>query len=79
MRVSVRVVAFLLVLVASGTWVLAQSVQPKPVFPTVISGDDIGFRMEGQNGSRPTGRLVVRINGQWVEPEFATGLKFITK
>ena len=79
MRLSVRVVALLLVLVASGTWVLAQSVQPKPVFPTVISGDDIGFRMEGRKGSTPTGKLVVRINGQWVEPEFSAGLKLITK
>ena len=79
MRPSARLVVFLLAIVASGTWVLAQAVQPKPVFPTVISGDDIGFRMESQKGSRPTGRLVVRINGQWVEAEFAAGVKFITK
>jgi hypothetical protein len=79
MRLSARLVVLLLALVASGTWVLAQSVQPKPVFPTVISGDDIGFRMESRTGSRPTGRLVVRINGQWVEAEFAAGVKFIGK
>jgi hypothetical protein len=79
MKISARLVVILLVLVASGTWILAQSVQPKPVFPTVISGNDIGFRMEGQKGSRPTGRLVVRIGGQWVEPEFAMGVKFITE
>lgn len=79
MRFSARVVALLLVLVASGTWALAQAVQPKSVFPNVISGNDIGFRVEGHKGSTPVGRLVVRINGQWVEPEFATGVKFITK
>jgi hypothetical protein len=79
MRFSARVVTLLLVLVASGTWVLAQAVQPKPVVPNVISGNDIGFRMEGQKGARPIGRLVVRINGQWVEAEFASGVKLITK
>jgi hypothetical protein len=79
MRLNPRLVVLLLAIVASGTWVLAQSVQPRPVFPTVISGDDIGFRVESHSGSRPAGRLVVRINGQWVEAEFAAGVKFITK
>jgi hypothetical protein len=33
----------------------------------VISGADIGFKPEGWEGAARTGKLVVRINGQWVE------------
>ena len=33
----------------------------------IISGNDIGFRMEGTNAAgEPVGTLVVRIDGQWV-------------
>jgi hypothetical protein len=38
-----------------------------PVPPTVLSGSDFGFRVEGMKNNRPTGVLVVRVNGQWVE------------
>jgi len=41
----------------------------------VISGGDLGFRVEGQaRDGTPTGKLVVRINGQWVEAGFAVGI-----
>ncbi len=33
----------------------------------VISGADIGFKPEGWEGNARTGKLVIRINGQWVE------------
>jgi len=36
--------------------------------PTIISGADLGFRVEGHTGGVPVGRLVVRVNGRWVEP-----------
>ena len=39
--------------------------------PTVISGSDIGFRVDRQRDGLPVGALVVRFNGKWVEPEFA--------
>jgi hypothetical protein len=39
--------------------------------PTMISGSDIGFRVDRQRDGVPVGALVVRVNGQWVEPEFA--------
>jgi hypothetical protein len=33
----------------------------------IISGNDIGFRMEGTNqAGQPVGTLVVRIDGEWV-------------
>jgi hypothetical protein len=53
----------------SGTIIIA----PPP--STIIAGADLGFRVEGHKGDTPLGRLVVRINGQWVEVEDA----FVTK
>lgn len=56
----------------------AQAVGTEQVLPTVISGSDIGFRMEGRRGNTPVGRLVVRVNGRWVEVESAWTAKPIT-
>jgi hypothetical protein len=52
------------------------SVQPQT--PTIISGNDLGFRVEGRKGNTPVGALVVRINGQWVDAEFGVGIKRLT-
>ena len=52
---------------------------PQGQAPTVISGDDLGFRVETDRGGVPTGRLVVRVNGQWVEPRFSPGLRRLTQ
>ncbi len=55
--------------------------------PRVLSGSDVGFRVEGQRRdprtdpqtgrTAPTdiltGQLVVRVNGQWVEAEISGG------
>ena len=45
---------------------------------TVISGSDLGFRVERPRGSRMTGTLVVRINGEWLVAEPAEGVKALT-
>lgn len=63
---------------AGVAWGAAQAVVQK-VPPTVLSGADIGFRVEGRKGNTPVGTLVVRANGQWVEVQFSTGAKLITK
>lgn len=67
----VRIVAvlgsLLAVLVA---WIAAQAPTP-----TVISGGDIGFRVESQRGGVPVGRLVIRVDGNWIEPEIALGVR----
>jgi hypothetical protein len=53
----------------AGLWVRAQVVQPPNVStPTIISGADVGFRVERWDGDTPIGRWVVRSSGQWVEP-----------
>ena len=69
-------------------------VQPFPSDPRILSGDDIGFRVDGQRRdsrmdrqtgrSAPvtilTGRLMVRVNGQWVEAEMsAAGIRPATE
>jgi len=35
--------------------------------PRVVSGSDVGFRVEGRNpAGEPTGTWVIRVNGEWV-------------
>ena len=55
--------------VASAAAYSQVAVAPTPVTPVVLSGADIGFRVEGTINGVPAGRLVVRTrNGEWVEP-----------
>ena len=55
-----------LVIVSMATYAVAQT--PRPAQPTV-SGNDIGFRVEGTDvKGQPFGTLLIRYNGQWVEP-----------
>jgi hypothetical protein len=79
MRLTWQWLVVSLTIVSGGTWALAQAVQPRPVTPTVYSGADLGFRVVGRKGAKPTGKLVVRIDGQWVDVEFAGGVMLITK
>ncbi len=51
---------------------------PTPT-PTLFSGSDIGFRVDGQKGSTPVGSLVIRVNGQWVEPEYSVKVKLLNR
>ena len=54
-----------LVAMAMATFVVAQSRFPEP---RIVSGNDIGFRVEGTDLSgKPMGTLMVRVNGQWSE------------
>jgi hypothetical protein len=39
--------------------------------PNIMSGPDIGFRVEGQRNGAPTGTMVVRIDGTWRTVESA--------
>ncbi len=53
----------------------AQTAAQRGATPTIISGSDLGFRVERQRGDRVYGTFLVRINGEWVVAEPATGLK----
>ena len=52
----------------------AQAGLPTPDRPlitegtTILSGSDVGFRVERTQEGVPVGTLVVRVNGRWVEP-----------
>ena len=55
-------------LLSFAAWASAQFYAVQPVNPPItLSGADIGFRVEGRQGSAVTGRLMVRIDGEWVE------------
>jgi len=63
-----------LAIVAGFTSALMRAQAPSQVPPPsqattarVLSGPDIGFRVESTRDGRAVGTLVVRINGQWVE------------
>ena len=35
--------------------------------PTIVSGTDLGFRIERTQDGIPVGRVVVRVDGRWVD------------
>jgi len=54
-----------LVLVSMATFAVAQTRRlPAPI---TLSGNDIGFRVDGVEKGKPVGTLMVRFNGEWVE------------
>ena len=54
---------------AASSAAVAQFVFPRSVEPVVLSGGDVGFRIEGERGGTPVGRIVVMRDGQWIEAE----------
>jgi hypothetical protein len=49
-----------------------------PPAARVLSGADIGFRVESSSEGRAVGTLVVRINGQWVDTVSSVTSKRVT-
>jgi hypothetical protein len=58
-----------ILLIAAVQWGASQTRSGSSVSGTVISGSDLGFRVDERIGDVITGSVVVRINGEW----FATG------
>jgi len=85
MKKTLLIVAVVGVVSGVTGWAFAQQGRPgapqapqAPTFTppvlTVLSGNDIGFRIEEQRDGVPVGVLVVKVNGAWVAPAFtATG------
>ena len=50
-------------------------VQPETVAPFVVSGGDVGFRVEGRRGNTPVGRVVIRKDAKspWTPVAFGDG------
>jgi hypothetical protein len=68
-------------LVGGGLWAHAQVQLPngRPDDGTVLTGNDLGFRVETSGPDSVTGRLVVRLNGKWVEAKSSgVGIKRLT-
>jgi hypothetical protein len=61
-----------LTIAAATAFVTAQVVAVQPVPPRVMTGADVGFRVEGIRGNIPVGTLVVKVNGEWVAAEIVT-------
>jgi hypothetical protein len=70
---------WLLSMFAVGAWASGQA-PPQPDDPgRIISGNDIGFRVEDVKNNRLVGRFVVRVNGQWREVEESAITKRLTQ
>jgi hypothetical protein len=61
-------------LLGLGAWLHAQATDTA----RIVSGSDIGFRIEGRRGNTPIGTFVIKINGQWVPVESAAAPKALT-
>ena len=59
-----------------GTWISAQVIAPERIDPPItISSNDIAFRVEARRGDTVEGRLLVRMDGEWVEANVDGGLR----
>jgi hypothetical protein len=59
---------WILSLFAASTMAPAQAQPWAPLTePTILAGDNVGFRVEWMNNRVPTWKIVIRLNGQWVE------------
>jgi hypothetical protein len=62
----------------------AQPPQPGPAprtpaaNPTVVFGNDVGFRVDQWQGNTPLGTLVIKVNGEWVPAKESMGLHRLT-
>jgi hypothetical protein len=65
----INIVAVMVLVTVAGLWLHAQGRQaPAPTPPQIISGADFGFRVDSvAPDGTPTGKIVVRQNGQWIE------------
>ena len=71
------------IVIAAGAWSFAQAPTPAPRGPatpgtTILSGADLGFRIDRFDGQTPIGAFVIRQNGQWVEVRESVGPRRVT-
>lgn len=62
---------------ASGPALLAQFPRAPQSDARIVSGNDIGFRVEGSDPrtGAPTGTWMLRVRGEWVEIGSAPGIR----
>ena len=74
-RARTRTLAIVMILVLAAALGYAQARRGESISPLIVSGSDMGFRIEGRKGDAVVGRFVVRIDGRWVNVEYAFGPK----
>ena len=72
------VIAIMWVASLAAVGVAAQGAAQVPSFrplpePKIMSGADVGFRVEGLYGDVPSGVVVLRVKDQWVEARIGGG------
>jgi hypothetical protein len=74
-RRAALVIVWTASLVGVGVWARAERQEPPVITlgPHVVSGENLGFRVHGVRGDTRIGRLVVRVDGRWVDVQFALG------
>jgi hypothetical protein len=67
-------ILWLLSLVVAVSVVRAQVFElPRPLpEPRIVSGADFGFRIEADQRGTPVGKLVVRVDGKWIDVQIGT-------
>lgn len=74
------VLACLWIISLIGIATLAAQVATQPVTPKILSGSDVGFRVEridAESGS-VVGHVVVKVNGRWVDARLGGGTVKLT-
>jgi hypothetical protein len=56
----------------------AQAPERAPSLPRILTGADLGFRLERYDRGTPVGRLMVRVDGRWVEADFSMNMQRLT-
>ena len=79
MRLLILVLLGLLTFSAGAAWGTTQAIQVDRVPPKVLAGPDVGFRVEGLRGAMPVGKIVVRVNDNWVEAELSPAPRLVTR
>lgn len=77
-RTRILVLLSAAVLIACAAIGYAQARPDTRQAPWLVSGSDIGFRVEGRKGTAVVGHFVVRVDGRWVDVEYSFGPKVLT-
>jgi hypothetical protein len=75
LKLDLAWVLSLVVVAAASRLMLAQTTGDK----RIVTGSDLGFRIDSDRGGVPTGRFVVRVNGTWVEVKETVGAARLTQ
>jgi hypothetical protein len=65
-RALLLLLMFVVALVAGAVWGRAQASPPSD-HGNVVSGGNVGFRINGYKDGKPFGQLVIRQNGEWID------------